>query len=501
MDNFIIIVDKLSDWRPYYPTDALVTVKDYLFNKRYQKMKHLRIINLSKKYKYLSAGYYCSLLAEARNHKVIPRLKTINDLSKKSIYISDIESLQVMPLKMLSRFESIKDNVKVISFKIYFGQTKIEEFKKLAADIYTYYPMPILEVRLVYDKIWKVGSITSSSISDIQENEEQFFGEALEKYSTRIWRLPKEQKQYLYDLAVLHAPNDPLNPSCPKALSKFKAACERKLVYCEFVTKKDFSRINEFDALFIRETTSIDNHTYKFAKVAQSEGLVVIDDAQSILKCTNKIFVSELMERIGTSNIPGSFVSNATKETIEGLEVLLGYPMVVKIPDGSFSIGVKKADNQEELQEVLKVMLKKSDLILIQKFVYTKFDWRIGIFDGKGLFACKYFMSNDHWQIYNHKKDYNDNDFSGDSITLPIAEVPKKVLSTALKAANSIGKGLYGVDLKEDEDGNVYIVEINDNPNIDHDIEDQVLGDQLYDTIVDWYIRNIEEKKKALCSR
>ncbi len=495
MDDFIVIVDKISDWQPYYPTESLVTAKDYLFNKKYQEIKNLRIINLSKKYKYLSSGYYCSLLAEARNHRIIPNLKTINDLSKKRIYISDIDELQLVSEDMLKKYQNIKDNVVMIAFKVYFGQSKISEFKKLASDIYTYYPVPILEVRLVFDKVWKINSIIPSSLGELKEGDEDFFGKALEKYSNRIWRLPKEHKQYIYDIAVLHDPDEELSPSNPKALEKFKKSCESKSIYCEFITKKDLSRINEFDALFIRETTSISNHTYRFAKKAESEGLVVIDDADSMLKCTNKVFVAELMDRIGVANIPSSFVSSSTKETLDSLEKEFGYPMVVKIPDGSFSIGVKKAEDRQELISILEIMLKKSDLILIQKFVYTKFDWRIGVFDQKGLYACKYFMSNDHWQIYNHKKDQSDDEFSGDSQTLEISDVPKKVMNTAIKAANSIGKGLYGVDLKEDADGNVYVVEINDNPNIDDGIEDLILKTKLYDTIVDWFIKQIEAKK------
>jgi hypothetical protein len=34
--------------------------------------------------------------------------------------------------------------------------------------------------------------------------------------------------------------------------------------------------------------------------------------------------------------------------------------------------------------------------------MYTEFDWRIGILNGQALYACQYFMSRGHWQIYNH---------------------------------------------------------------------------------------------------
>lgn len=72
--------------------------------------------------------------------------------------------------------------------------------------------------------------------------------------------------------------------------------------------------------------------------------------------------------------------------------------------------------------------------------------------------------------------------------------MPEQVVNTALKAASLIGDGLYGVDLKF-VDGKVYVIEVNDNPNIDFGVEDQVLGDQLYHLILDTFIARIEVLK------
>ena len=495
MNNFIVVVDKLEDWHPFFPTEQVVTIDNYLFDAKYQNAKELRVLNLSRKYKYLSRGYYCSLLAEARNHKVLPNLKTINDLSKKSLYINDLDGLQEVTSHMTSKLAQGEGSLKKISFRIYFSRSPLKGFAKLARQIFEYYPCPILEVTLVQNTMWQIHSIVPVNIKELSEEEETFFANALDKYSNRIWRMPKKHKSYLYDLAILVDHDEKLPPSDKKALAKIIAACEKQHIYAELITKKDFPKINEFDALFIRETTSISNHTYKFSKVAESEGIVVLDDPESILKCTNKIFMANLLERLNLPGIPGRFVSSAKPSVLNALVEEYGLPLVVKIPDGSFSLGVKKADDLEQLKHVLEEMLKKSDLILVQKFLYTKYDWRVGVLGGKGLFACKYFMSEDHWQIYNHEKDQNSDEFSGNSITLPFEDVPENVKRVALGAANGVGVGLYGVDLKEDEQGNVYVVEVNDNPNIDHDIEDLVLGDELYDRLVTWFVEQIKLTK------
>ena len=46
-----------------------------------------------------------------------------------------------------------------------------------------------------------------------------------------------------------------------------------------------------------------------------------------------------------------------------------------------------------------------------------------------------------------------------------------------------MGKGLYGIDVKEVE-GKALVIEINDNPNIDFGVEDGLYGDLVYNTIL-----------------
>ena len=65
--------------------------------------RNLRVLNLCRSYRYLSVGYYCSLLAEARRHRVIPSVRTLNDLSRKSIYSLDIEDLDDQVQQVLGK--------------------------------------------------------------------------------------------------------------------------------------------------------------------------------------------------------------------------------------------------------------------------------------------------------------------------------------------------------------------------------------------------------------
>jgi len=133
-------------------------------------------------------------------------------------------------------------------------------------------------------------------------------------------------------------------------------------------------------------------------------------------------------------------------------------------------------------------------MIIAQQFLPTDFDWRIGVLDKKPLYACRYFMAKGHWQIIDHGKTGKIREGNGDAV--PIEDVPEAVLRTALKSANLIGDGLYGVDLKQ-VGKKVYVIEVNDNPNIDAGMEDKVSKNELYLTVMQSFIRRIEDKKLA----
>lgn len=493
--QLLIILDDLSKWNPYYPTDQVVSAKDYLFSEKYRSLKHAHIINLCIDSGYLSLGHYCSMIAEARGHKALPSIKTMNDLQKKSLYIGDLYELDEKIDKIVSEIKG--ENKDKLSLLAIFGQTQDKKLNQITRSIFNLYPVPLLKIVIEFKQdTWKVTALKIVSFHSLAPELEDFFANTIDHFSNRIWRTPKSRKKYVCDLGILIKKDEKLPPSDEKALKKFEKACRKLNVFCEFIGEEDIGRINEFDALLVRTTTSINNFTYKFVKNAEIEGLVAIDDSDSILKCTNKIYVNNSLEHKGIPTIPGGYVIKDQAKELDELIKEFGFPLICKIPDGSFSIGVKKANDKKELDEILADMFKDSSLVLVQKYLKTNYDWRIGILDNQPLFACKYYMSQGHWQIYNHEKNLDQRNFSGKSETLPIYEVPHNVIQTALDATAIIGDGLYGVDLKEDQDGHIYVVEINDNPSIDSGIEDKVEKDLLYEKVIQSLVNRVDKNKK-----
>jgi glutathione synthase/RimK-type ligase-like ATP-grasp enzyme len=108
------------------------------------------------------------------------------------------------------------------------------------------------------------------------------------------------------------------------------------------------------------------------------------------------------------------------------------------------------------------------------------------------LYACKYFMSRGHWQVYKH--GVKGMAKSGDSETVPVCSAPSEVVKLALRATATIGDGLYGVDIKQVGERPL-LIEVNDNPSIDAGVEDICLGEDLYLRIMQEFLRRMERKR------
>lgn len=485
MAKLIIVVDKLQDWAPFYQYDGVMSLPAYLKWQPKQKQR-VRVINLCRQSHYLGTGYYCSLLAEARSHNVMPSLRAFNKFNRFEIS----ELIEELPGTLKSLLDKALADAaeQQLLFNIYFGETSLKALRKFASYLFEALPVPILRVELIKKNHWQIRSIKIGAVHKLTEQEQGHFAEVLERYSHKIWRLEPKNARFKYDLAVLANPNEPFPPCTPKSLELFRKAAKRAAMDTELISARDIQRLPEFDGLFIRETTGVNHHTFHLAVKAEREGLAVIDDPNSILRCGNKVYLQTLFQQHKVPVPDGLMLFKQDEDNLERAADTLGLPLVLKIPDGSFSRGVVKVSTLTELKAQLNALFEQSAIILAQRYTYTEFDWRIGVLNGQPLFACKYFMARNHWQIYKHGKGKTQ---SGGFTTCAIEEVPTHVLQAALAACKPIGDSLYGVDLKQAGD-QAFVIEVNDNPNIDDGVEDLYLGNKLYDLLVEDFIRRIE---------
>ena len=472
--NKYIVVNQPDKWNFSVDNITVISSQDYLTNPKYSLLKKARIFNLCKEYSYQSKGYYVSLLAEARGHLAIPTIKNIVDLTT-------LKLVKIVSNEFDDVIQSSLKNIKSQEFtlSIYFGQNVAQKYRELSALFYRNFQVPFLRVKFNHTTKWNIQSIKAIPESEIpKEHFESAQEFAIQYFSKKRYDTPKIQN-YDFDLAILVNPDDPAPPSNPKGLKKFLDIADKMNIYAEIVEPKDLSRLSTFDALFIRQSTEVNNEAYSFARKAQQEGIAIIDYPDAILKCCNKVYMAEALNN---ANIATPKTVIIHKDNRHEVVKSVGLPCVLKAPDSTFSFGVKKAKTQEEYDLLVTDMLKESDLIIAQEFCPSDYDWRIGIIDDEPFYACKYYMAKGHWQIYNwNAKKKKEQD--GEADCLPIEHVPKDVIQMAIKSAKLMGKGLYGIDIKVVNDKPM-VIEINDNPNIDFGVEDLHYGDLIYTKIL-----------------
>jgi len=486
--SILIVVNDSKAWPLNIAGVELVQARDYLLLPEFTAMKGAKVFNLCRSYRYQTTGYYVSLLAAARGHKPVPDVSTIQDLKSQTMVRAASDELDDLIQKSLAPIQSEE-----FVLSVYFGKNMAKRHARLSLALFQLFEAPFVRAYFAYsgkNRRWLLQNVRPISASEIPEEHHPFVVEAAEEFFKSRRRIARK-KAFRFDLAILHDPDEKEAPSNARALQRFMKAAEAVDLAPELIEKNAYNRLAEFDALFIRETTSVNHHTYRFARKAEAEGLVAVDDSQSILKCTNKVFLAELMERHAVPT-PKTLVLH--RENVREAAARLGFPCILKQPDSSFSQGVVKAAEKGELEELAHKLFEKSDLIIAQEFLPTEFDWRVGVFDRQPLYACKYYMARKHWQIISRDASGAKTD-DGRAQTIPVEHAPTGLIRTALKAANLIGDGLYGVDIKE-VDGKFYIIEVNDNPNIDYGIEDAVIKDELYMIIMRVLLRRIEKRKE-----
>jgi len=487
MSNYIV-VNNVKKWQFNIPGVEVISARDYLLKSDYIRKRGIRIFNLCKTYKYQSIGYYVSLIALARGHKTFPDINTIQDLKAPHVVRVIAEDIDTTIQRSLSYIQS-----ESFVLSIYFGRNVSKKYDWLCSQIYKLFQAPLLRVYFSYkpDK-WKIQSIQLLSTKEIPDEHHDYVIQFATEYFSRKVHGLKRKSPAPYDLAILHNNSEQTPPSDRRAIERFIRAGEKSGFNIELIDKEDMHRLPEFDALFIRETTSVNHHTYRFAQRASAEGLVVIDDPESIIKCTNKVYLAELLNHY---QIPAPVTVVVSRETVESSLERLGFPLILKKPDSSYSQGVIKVDYTDDYYEVINGLLDKSELVIMQEFIPTEYDWRIGILNGKPLFACRYFMAENHWQVINWNEKKKSPKHMGDSETLSVEEVPLNIINTAVRASRHIGDGLYGVDLKV-VGKRCFVIEVNDNPSIDSGLEDAVLKDELYSRIMNVFFERVKRIKE-----
>ncbi len=490
MSDWLILVEYTSDLAQHETPHKVMRIRDYLTTPNLFTGRRPNIINLARSYAYQSEGYYASLLAEARRHRVAPTVQAMVELRQKSLYQHAVPELEA----------SIQRDIEggaapIEKMLVAFTTTQPRGYERFAKLLFDWFRAPLIEVEITGGVKPKIQALRIVSPHKLKGEERRFFLAALDQHTGRRWTAPKTKTAAKWSLAVLIDPKEEEPPSSASSIKRLAAVADKMGVEVEPIYPNELASLAEFDALFIRATTAIDNFTYRFARRAEQEGMPVIDDTESMIRCTNKVYLKELLDN---ARIPAPRTEILDeKASFADIMARLGSPVVLKAPDGSFSRSVHKVTTLEEFQSTAKKLYEDTALILAQEYMPTQFDWRVGVLGGEPLFACQYKMARGHWQIAKQQKD-GGLSFGGVN-TIAVDQAPKEVIEASVRAARLIGDGLYGIDLKQNERG-VFVIEINDNPNLETEDEGEVLKDELWRRIINWFAERLEKRMGGMAA-
>jgi glutathione synthase/RimK-type ligase-like ATP-grasp enzyme/gamma-glutamyl:cysteine ligase YbdK (ATP-grasp superfamily) len=521
--GIVVVVSRRRDL-PEVPD--VVTEDEFLEGGPTTGRPRATVVNLCRSLRYLSRGYYVSLLADARGQRVMPTLETLKGISDahslfRALQEADVPTID--PKEMTSRRATWEEpdakragargraapllvrEIHEGDVAVYhpagadevrevvacFGRTTDRDVQRVCSAAYRIFPCPLLRVRLLREEDdWRVVAMAPVALDKVGEAERALLAAEIARMRSPDWRPPAKATDKHVSVAILYDEEDRLGPSTTETVEKLERVASRKGVHMHRIGLSEIARLGDYDALFIRTLTGLNEPAFRFAARAEALGKPVIDDTQSIIRCSNKVFLHELLKREKIP-VPATMVITPHSKG-EEIEARLGLPFILKQPDGSFSMAVHKVSSRTDFRERSRRMFKASPLLIAQAFAPTEFDWRVTTLDGKPLFVAKYHMARGHWQIR-----------SADARGVRYGKVeavardyaPREVVRLACRAARLIGNGMYGVDLKELEDGPV-VIEINDNPNLDVGYDDAADGNLIYEDIVDHFVELVEEARK-----
>jgi len=151
--DVLLVLENPKAWDLEVPDVDLVSARDYLVDPRHSGRRRTRVFNLCRTYSPKTAGYYVSLLAEARGHRPLPSVATIQDLRSPSLARMVSEELDEQIQQTLRPLRSDR-----FTLSIYFGRNLAARYDRLSKALLNLFPAPLLRAEFVRSaKDWPGG--------------------------------------------------------------------------------------------------------------------------------------------------------------------------------------------------------------------------------------------------------------------------------------------------------------------------------------------------------
>ena len=173
----VMVVDQVRKWPIAIVGVEIVSARDYLTQERFRKSERYHVLNLCHSYKSHSVGYYVSLLASARNHRIVPLVMAVKDLTNLAIAQSLVEEIDGFIQKRLSAIKEATFELPVV-----LGKAPDVEFNDLAKKLFTLFEVPFFTVEFCRRGTWKLRQVKRLNLSTIFERYPDILPQAIDRY-------------------------------------------------------------------------------------------------------------------------------------------------------------------------------------------------------------------------------------------------------------------------------------------------------------------------------
>ena len=151
----LFVVNADQEWPFEIPGSGAVSARGYLTDPLYSNGIDARVVNLCRADRYQGRGYYVSLLAEARGHRPLPDVKTIEDLQSPAHIAVLASEIDVIVQDSLQH-----DKSNLFELDVYFGRDPAEMHPTLARQFFALVKAPLL--RVVFERVagrWRLQAV------------------------------------------------------------------------------------------------------------------------------------------------------------------------------------------------------------------------------------------------------------------------------------------------------------------------------------------------------
>ncbi|MGE3998264.1 MAG: RimK-like ATPgrasp N-terminal domain-containing protein, partial [Variibacter sp.] len=183
MTGWVILVDQPKDFPNADTPHKVITTSEYLARPRLFDLGRPKLVNLSRSYAYQSKGYYASLLAEARGHRVVPTVETMLELREAKLYERALPELEDELNRCARKADfQLEGELKLL---FCFGIARDVRFEAFGRLLFDWFRCPALEVTVAPGDWLTIDRIRPRTLTRLANGEGDFFREALHLHTKR----------------------------------------------------------------------------------------------------------------------------------------------------------------------------------------------------------------------------------------------------------------------------------------------------------------------------